>query len=125
MSIEKKYTREEIKTIVDGELRKANLNPVRELNMNEMESVSGGLDTHDQIDAKWNVVSNVLNVYGREVALITAQELGIRPGGNGSGPNPFFDGQNGIERCRKHCHDLLNAYQSSGNKYAEKWNTSY
>ena len=56
MDSEKKYTPEEINAIVDEELRKAGLNPGRELSADEMEQVSGGAyiipSTHEEIDAK-------------------------------------------------------------------------
>ena len=126
MSNEKKYTQEEINTIENEALRKAGLNTGKELNMDEMANVSGGLDTHEQLDAKWDAVAAVLSTYGSDVARVTAQSLGILPGENGNGGDPFKDGQNGIERCRKHSHDLLTAYQNSGDKkYAESWATIY
>ena len=41
---EKKYTQEEIRTIVDGAIRKANLSSKRELSTSELEKVNGGID---------------------------------------------------------------------------------
>lgn len=87
MDSEKKYTPEEINAIVDEELRKANLSSQKELNLDEMENISGGSDdffkgteyrvpaTHEEIDAKWDVIDAVYKAYGRDVAWITAAKL--------------------------------------------------
>ena len=87
MDSEKKYTPEEINAIVDEELRKANLSSQKELNLDEMENVSGGADdflkgteyivpkTHEEIDAKWDVIDAILKAYGRDVAWLAAAKL--------------------------------------------------
>ena len=90
MSNEKKYTPEEIKAIVEEELRKANLHPGNELSVDALEGVSGGgvipketyrvPKTHEEIDAKWDIVQSVLDKYGVDVAYITAMQLQIIAG---------------------------------------------
>lgn len=90
MSNEKKYTPEEIKAIVEEELRKANLHPGGELSMDALEGVSGGgvipkqtyfvPKTHEEIDAKWDIVQSVLDKYGVDVAYITAMQLQVIAG---------------------------------------------
>ena len=128
MNNEKKYTRKENQSIVSEELRMANLNPVRELSTNELEAVSGGekhFKTHEEIDAMWDIVGKILKEYDKDVALITAQELNLLPGINGSGnSNPLSDGQTGIERCRRYDHDALNEILANKNGRVEKWNTN-
>ena len=128
MNNEKKYTREEIQAIVNEEIRKANLNPARELRTDELETVSGGkrhFTTHEEIDRMWDTVGEVLKTYGRDAALVTAQELNLLPGINGSGDfNPLIDGQTGIERCRRYDHDALNELGRSKTGRVEKWNTN-
>ena len=90
MSNEKKYTPEEIKAIVEEELRKANLHPGNELSADALEGVSGGgvipketyrvPKTHEEIDAKWDIVQSVLDKYGVDVAYITAMQLQVIAG---------------------------------------------
>ena len=45
-AMEKKYTREEIRAIADEEIHKAGLKSMKELNVDELENVSGGKDAH-------------------------------------------------------------------------------
>ncbi len=90
MGNEKKYTPEEIKAIVEEELRKVNLHPGKELSMDTMEGVSGGgvipketyivPKTHEEIDEKWDIVQSVMDTYGVDVAYITAQQLQVIAG---------------------------------------------
>jgi hypothetical protein len=82
MSNEKKYTREEIRAIIDEELRKANLNPDRELSADEMEQVSGGhytrvFKSHEEIDQVMDIISSVWDKYGRDVAVIAAFDMKV------------------------------------------------
>ena len=97
MSNEKKYTQEEIKAIVEEELRKANLAMGTELNMDEMETVAGGNGytghdapggnsyvvpkTHEEIDAKWDIIDYTLKNYGPDAAYIMTQKLQVLAGG--------------------------------------------
>ena len=85
MSNEKKYTQEEIKAIVEEELRKANLAMGTELNMDEMETVAGGNGytghdapggnsyvvpkTHEEIDAKWDIIDYTLKAISSNIYL--------------------------------------------------------
>ena len=110
MSNEKKYTPEEIKAIVEEELRKANLHPGKELSVDTMEGVSGGglpketylvPKTHEEIDEKWDVVQSVMDTYGADVAYITAQQLQIIAGSS----NLFR--LYGPETLRKRMHNSL------------------
>ena len=95
---EKKYTQEEIRAIVDEAMRKANMTSRWELSASELEKVNAGTmiipDTHEEIDQKLDIIQSVLDIYGPDVALITAQELGCLAGKDGSGrmPNPFLGG---------------------------------
>jgi hypothetical protein len=74
MDTEKKYTEEEIKAIANEEIRKSGLKANKELNLDEMEKVSGGDfiipegTTHADIDAKWDVIQATLDFYGSDVA---------------------------------------------------------
>ena len=82
MSNEKKYTQEEIKAIVDEALRKAGLTPSREISADEMEQISGGhytrvFKSHEEIDQVMDIISNVWDNYGRDVAVIAAFELKV------------------------------------------------
>jgi hypothetical protein len=112
MENEKKYTPEEIRAIVDEELRKANLNPNKELNPDEMDNVSGGKSvtpsTHGEIDAKWDVIEQALKTYGADIALLTAQELDCMSGADGAwkGQNPF-SGYPNLDRFRNRMHRIL------------------
>ena len=113
MENEKKYTPEEIRAIVDEELRKANLKPSRKLNPDEMENVSGGKSvtpsTHGEIDAKWDVIEHVLKTYGADAALLAAQKLDCMAGADGAwtGPNPFR-GYPNLDKFRNRMHGILN-----------------
>ena len=93
---EKKYKPEEIRAIVDGELRKANLNSRRELSASELEKVNAGTmivpDTHEEIDQKMDILQRILDVAGPDATLIAAQEMQLVPGTNGSGRSNPFDG---------------------------------
>ena len=109
MSNEKKYTQEEMKAIVDEVLRKANLNPDRELRADEMENVSGGgyctyvvPKTHEEIDKLWDVVEAVKQKYGQDIAFITAQELKVYAGVSAYNFVDF-----GTEVYRRRMHDDL------------------
>ena len=82
MSNDKKYTQEEIKAIVNEELRKAGLTPSREISADEMENVSGGgyctyvvPETHEDIDKIWNAIEAIKKAYGQDVAYLSAVEL--------------------------------------------------
>ena len=110
MSKEKKYSREEINAIVNDALRKAGLATGRELNMDEMENVSGGVmivpSTHEEIDQKMDVIQSVIDTYGIDVGLIAAQELCCAPGKTGTGrSNPFADGK--VDHVRNWMHREL------------------
>jgi hypothetical protein len=111
MSNEKKYTQEEIKAIVEEELRKANLAAGRELNMDEMANVSGGSvtdgityvlpKTHEEIDMKWDVIQAIVEEYGKDVAYIAACDLQVLAGGRS-----LFD-EYGTGVLRQRMHDNL------------------
>ncbi len=80
MANEKNCTREEIRAIVDKELRKANLNPAGEIGPDEMNHAAGGKilpGTHEEIDTKWDMVEVVLETYGIEAASVLAADLGL------------------------------------------------
>ena len=87
MSNEKNYTPEEIKAIVNEELRKVNLSLNREISPDEMASVSGGeayhagetLRTHEDIDKAWDIIDGIKKNYGTDVATIAAQEMKVIP----------------------------------------------
>ena len=123
MSNEKKYTQEEIKAIVDEELRKANLTTAKELSMDEMEEASGGSDapggnayvipkTHAEIDVKWDVVQATLEKYGVDIASMMARQLQVLSGRDGLlieyGTNVF----------RKRMHDALDGKLSKTDLYS-------
>lgn len=106
---EKKYTQEEIRTIVDGAIRKANLNSRRELSLDELENVSGGVwipPTHEEIDREWDIVDSLWATYGRDVAQTYSFERGLisRLGG-GSDQGSF--GWMTTDSCRKWMHREL------------------
>lgn len=80
MESEKKYSPEEIREIVDKELRKANLKLNKELNLDEMDHVAGGAvipSTHEEIDANWDLVASMEKAYGTRTAAIFARSLGL------------------------------------------------
>ena len=109
MSNEKKYTQEEIKAIVEEELRKANLAAGRELNMDEMENVSGGgyntdvvPETHKDIDKIWDAIEAIKKAHGMDIAFLSAKELNAYAG---ESPYRFMD--YGTEVYRRRMHDRL------------------
>ena len=76
--MEKKYTQEEITAIADEAIRKANLKSGRELDLDEMEKVSGGAAlTHQEIDEKCDAVQLIMDEYGLDVGQLMAEKLGI------------------------------------------------
>ena len=115
---ETKYTQEEIRTIVDEAIRKANLSSKRELSMSEMEKVNGGVwipPTHEEIDQEWDIVDSLWATYGRDVAQTYAFERRLisRLGG-GSDQGSF--GRMTTDSCRKWMHrelDGKNDYYTS------------
>lgn len=111
MGNEKKYTQEEIRAIVDEEIRKAGLNPERELNLNEMENVSGGariFKTHKEIDEVMDIICRVWDTYGRDVAAITACELKVTTShGDGGNMLTALDRFTHPEGMRKWLHQAL------------------
>ena len=76
---EKKYTQEEIREIMDGAIRKANLRSRRELSLDEAGNVSGGdiiiPQTHEEIDQLWDIIQSLRDIYGRDVAYMAAWEM--------------------------------------------------
>ena len=112
MGNEKKYTQEEIRAIVDEEIRKAGLNPERELNLNEMENVSGGariFKTHKEIDEVMDVICRVWDTYSRDVAAITAYELRVTTSsGDGGNELTALDRYTHPNGLRKWLHQELN-----------------
>ena len=112
MGNEKKYTQEEIRAIVDEEIRKAGLNPERELNLNEMENVSGGariFKTHKEIDEVMDIICRVWDTYGRDVAAITAYELRVTTSsGDGGNELTALDRYTHPNGLRKWLHQELN-----------------
>ena len=91
MSIEKKYSEEEIRSIVDEAKAKLGMN--RELSTDELESVSGGVGpedalrheyplpkTHEEIDQRWDAVQIAKEKYGDEVALFMAVKMNLYNG---------------------------------------------
>ena len=109
MSNEKKYTQEEIKAIVEEELRKANLAAGRELNMDEMEKVSGGgyntyvvPETHEDIDKIWDAIEAIKKAHGMDIAFLSAKELNAYAG---ESPYRFMD--YGTDYYRHRMHDRL------------------
>ena len=115
MENEKKYTQEEIMAIVDGEIRKAGLTPASELNPDEMEKVSGGhgasvriFKSHKEIDEVMDIICNVWDTYGRDVAAITAYELKVTTsGGDGGNMLTALDRYRHPDGFRKWLHDEL------------------
>lgn len=122
---EKKYTREEIRGIVDGAIRKANMTSKRELSMSELEKVNAGTmivpDTHEEIDQKMDILQSILDNYGQDVALIAAGEMNCVPGKNGSGPTNPFDGGS-VDQVRNWMHRRLD---NINNGIKEDWVTIY
>ena len=109
MSNDKKYTREEIRAIIDEELRKANLNPDRELSADEMENVSGGgyntyvvPETHKDIDKIWDAIEAIKKAHGMDIAFLSAKELNAYAG---ESPYRFMD--YGTDYYRHRMHDRL------------------
>ena len=103
---EKKYTQEEIRTIVDGAIRKANLNSRRELSLDELENVSGGVyrvpKTHEEIDQLWDIMQGIRDTYGQDVAWIAACELNAT-----CTPNAAKFAEYSIAYYREFMHDVL------------------
>ena len=105
MSNEKKYTREEIRAIVDETIRKAGLTPKNELSMDEMENVSGGYgkydvqESHEDIDKIWDAIEAIKKAYGQDVAYLSAVELDAYVG------SKFMD--YGTDYYRQRMHDRL------------------
>ena len=70
MSNEKKYTREEIKAIVDEEI--ARLKGTKELSPNEMGQAAGGdvyyAQTHEEIDEYWDLIQRTKDKFGTDAA---------------------------------------------------------
>ena len=106
MSNEKKYPREEIKAIIDEELRKANMSMGKELNMDEMENVSGGgyctyvvPKTHEDIDKIWDAIEAIKKAHGQDIAYMSAVELDAY-----AGPSAydFMDYSTNVYRQRMH-----------------------
>ena len=121
MENEKKYTQEEIMAIVDGEIRKAGLTPARELNPDEMEKVSGGqgasvriFKSHKEIDEVMDIICNVWDTYGRDVAAITAYELKVTTSsGDGGNELTALDRYTHPNGLRKWLHQELNGEHDS------------
>ena len=108
MDTEKKYTEEEIKAIANEEIRKAGLKANKELNLDEMEKVSGGR-THEEIDQNCDILKGILAQYGPDVAVFTAQKMGLI---SGDGDHPGWNaldskGADAIEVLRQHNHETL------------------
>ena len=107
MSNEKKYAREEIRAIIDEELRKAGLTPENELSMDEMEKVSGGYgkydvpNSHEDIDRIWDAIEAIKKAHGQDIAYLSAVELDayVGPGSR------FMD--YGTDYYRHRMHDRL------------------
>ena len=106
MSIEKKYTEEEMKAIVAEEIRKMNLGMNRELSADELESVSGGNyvvpKTHEEIDRLWDSVEAVRKAYGQDVVYFYAWELNLT-----STTTATKFAEYGTGHYRKMMHDIL------------------
>ena len=108
MSNEKKYTREEIKAVIDEELRKANMSMGKELSMDEMENVSGGYGkydvpkSHEDIDRIWDAIEAIKKAHGMDIAFLSAKELNAYAGEN---PYRFMD--YGTDYYRQRMHDDL------------------
>ena len=115
MSNEKKYTREEIRAIVEEELRKAKVG--KELSLEEMENVSGGRmlipATHEEIDRRMDIVQTILDSYGFDVAFFAALELDCMPDIAGSSfGNPFRGGR--VDKVRNWMHRQLDGTNDGG-----------
>ena len=130
MDNEKKYTEEEMKAIANEEIRKAGLKANDELNPDELENVSGGkaihFKTHEEIDQACDIVAAAYTGHGKDIAYLTAQELGVLPGEHAdSSKNPFTDsaGVKAVEQFRSYLHDNLNNVEKNG--YNDRWNTNY
>ena len=108
MSNEKKYTQEEIRAIVNEELRKAGLTPSREISADEMENVSGGYGkydvpkSHEDIDRIWDAIEAIKKAHGMDIAFLSAKELNAYAGEN---PYRFMD--YGTDYYRQRMHDKL------------------
>ena len=106
MSNEKKYTQEEIKAIIDEELRKAGLTPCREISADEMENVSGGgyctyvvPKTHEDIDKIWDAIEAIKKAHGQDIAYMSAVELDAYAGPSAS---KFMEYSTNVYRQRMH-----------------------
>jgi hypothetical protein len=97
---------------VNKEIRKAGLNPERELSLNEMEQASGGariFKSHEEIDEVMDVISRVWDTYGRDVAAITACELNVTTShGDGGNMLTALDRYSHPDGLRKWLHQELN-----------------
>ena len=108
MSNEKKYTREEIRAIVNEELRKAGLTPENELSLDEMENASGGYGkydvpkSHEDIDRIWDAIEAIKKAHGMDIAFLSAKELNAYAG---ESPYRFMD--YGTDYYRHRMHDRL------------------
>ena len=108
MSNEKKYPREEIKAIIDEELRKANMSMGKELNMDEMENVSGGYGkydvpkSHEDIDRIWDAIEAIKKAHGQDIAYMSAVELDAYAGHSASNFAEY-----GTDYYRQRMHDKL------------------
>ena len=108
MSNEKKYTREEIRAIVDETIRKAGLTPKNELSMDEMENVSGGYGkydvpkSHEDIDRIWDAIEAIKKAHGQDIAYMSAVELDAYVGPSAS---KFME--YGTDYYRQRMHDRL------------------
>ena len=108
MSNDKKYTREEIRAIIDEELRKAGLTPENELSMDEMENVSGGYGkydvpkSHEDIDRIWDAIEAIKKAHGQDIAYMSAVELDAYVGPSAS---KFME--YGTDYYRQRMHDRL------------------
>ena len=109
MSNEKKYTREEIKAIVNEELRKAGLTSGQEISLDEMENVSGGgyctyvvPETHEDIDKIWDAIEAIKKAHGQDIAYMSAVELDAYVGPSAS---KFME--YGTDYYRQRMHDRL------------------
>ena len=108
MSNEKKYTQEEIRAIVNEELRKAGLTPSREISADEMENVSGGYGkydvpkSHEDIDRIWDAIEAIKKAHGQDIAYMSAVELDAYVGPSAS---KFME--YGTDYYRQRMHDRL------------------
>ncbi len=106
MSIEKKYTEEEMKAIVAEEIRKMNLGMNRELSVDELESVSGGdyvvPKTHEEIDRLWDTVEAARKAHGQDVVYLYASALNLT-----SSPRARDFAEYGTDHYRIIMHDVL------------------